>query len=321
MEKIERNRNRNVLITGITGFLGQNLANSLIKEGANVIGIVRDHVTHAKLSNCTLVYGNIEDYRLVRRIIYEYDIELCYHFAAQAIVAFGNDNPLETFETNIKGTWNVLEASRGCKGIKGLVIASSDKAYGEQEQLPYTEDQPLKGVNPYDVSKVCAEVIAMAYYKSFGLPVTTVRCGNLYGPGDYNWSRIIPGAIYNVLNGKPPVIRGDGKALRDYVYIDDAVAGYLKIGQSLLEGKIKGEAINLGTGKPHSVEQVIRKIIEVSGRKLNYQVLGNPANDEISKQILSSQKANNLLGWIPKTSWEKGIYQTFEWYRSVLESR
>ena len=249
----------NVLVTGADGFIGSHVAKALAEKGAEVTTIVRDvrkrnntDVLGIK-DKINIVHGDIIDFKDCERAINEYDIEFCFHIAAQAIVGPANRSPLSTFESNIKGTWNILEASRISKTIKGLVIASSDKAYGQQKKLPYTEESPLSGYFPYDASKACAEIIARSYFMTYNLPLAITRNANTYGPADMNLSRIIPDVITRLIKGKQPVIRSDGNPERDYMYIKDAVNAYLTLAENLHKKDVLGEAFNFGTGKPISV--------------------------------------------------------------------
>ena len=228
---------RSVLVTGCTGLLGSWLTEVLVKGGANVVGLVRDSVPRSRLfqsglaDRITLVRGEVENFQLLERVLNEYQVETVFHLAAQTIVSIANENPLSTFDANIRGTWQILEACRRSKSIKGVVVASSDKAYGEQAELPYSEDTPLSGRHPYDVSKACADILAQAYAKSYGLPVSITRFGNLFGPGDVNFNRLIPGTIRSLIRGEAPIIRSDGKFSRDYIFVEDAARAYALLGE------------------------------------------------------------------------------------------
>jgi len=307
-----------VLITGISGFLGSNLARRLQSTGANVTGILRDRVSFFKYGNCNIVSGEIEDLNLLKRVINEYEIEICFHLAAQAIVSLWDNNPVEVFETNIRGTWNVLEACRLGNKVKAVIVASSDKAYGEQESLPYREDSLLNGIHPYEISKICTEYLVKSYNMHYGLPTGITRCANLYGPGDRNYSRIIPGTIKSILKGEEPVIRGDGMNLRDYLYIDDAVEGYMRFAQKVYEGELSGETINFGTGQPYTVKEIVEKIIELFGVDIKYRIIGRDLSKEIKHQYLDSGKARKLLGWNPRYSLSEGLKRSIDWYASEI---
>jgi CDP-glucose 4,6-dehydratase len=308
------------LVTGATGILGSWLANTLVQEGHEVVCLIRDEVPasnfyalglHQKVAT---VRGALENYEEVARAFNEYEIELCFHLGAQAIVTVGNRDPISTFETNIKGSWNILEAARHHRPLKRLVFASSDKAYGDLPTLPYTEEMPLKGSHPYDASKTCADLLAQCYIASYRLPVAIVRCGNLYGGGDLNYNRIIPGTIKSVLDGCAPVIRSDGKPLRDYLYVQDAVSAYLMLGSSEEVG-----AFNFGTETPTSVVDIVGMILRLMKSKLKPQIQ-NGASNEIEQQWLSCAKARERLGWKPEYDLESGLKETIDWYRKRLAS-
>ena len=309
-------RNKNILITGISGFLGSNLAYKLQSLGANVTGILRDQVSFFKYGNFNIIQGQIENLDLLKRVINEYEIEICFHLAAQAIVSIWDNNPVEIFESNIKGTWNVLEACRLGNKIKAVIIASSDKAYGAQEKLPYKEDCMLNGTHPYEVSKICTEFLVKSYNSNYGMPTGITRCANLYGPGDRNFSRIIPGTIRSILRGEEPVIRGNGENMRDYIYIDDATDGYVDFAQKVFEGELSGEVINLGTGQPFNVREVVEKIIRLSSTDTNYKIIGNELSKEIMHQYVDNEKAGKLLGWFPRYSLDEGLKRSIDWYAS-----
>lgn len=317
-------RDRSVLVTGCTGLLGSWLTVTLVDAGAAVVGLIRDDVPHSHLrrsgyeSRIAVVRGDVTDYGLVERALNEYEVETVFHLAAQTIVPIANRAPLSTFETNIKGTWTVLEAARRTPTVGRIVVASSDKAYGVHDSLPYTEDAPLLGCYPYDVSKACADLITRAYAVTYGLPVAVTRCANLYGGGDLNWSRIFPGTIRSALRGERPVIRSDGTMLRDYLYVRDAVSAYLLLAEQLDRPEIRGQAFNFGTDAPRSVLEIVETIITVVGQPgLEPLILGEAAG-EIKAQYLGSEKARRLLGWTPTYSLEEGLQETVAWYRAFL---
>lgn len=318
-------KNTPVLVTGCTGLLGSNLCKELIKRKANVVGLVRDWVTKSVLihdnyiNSMNIARGDVTDFQTVERVLNEYEIEVVFHLAAQTIVGIANRNPLSTFETNIKGTWNVLEASRRVPTVKKILIASSDKAYGDQIILPYHEDAPLCGTHPYDVSKSCADLIAKTYHITYGTPVCVTRCGNFYGGGDLNFNRIVPGTIKALLNGEKPVIRSDGSYIRDYFYVEDGVHAYLHLAEKMDDKKILGEAFNFSNELQITVLELVNKIITSMGKEdLQPQVLGI-ANNEIIHQYLSAQKARTMLGWAPKYTLEEGLKRTIEWYTRFFE--
>lgn len=313
----------NVLVTGADGFIGSHVANALMDKKADVVTIIRDIKKRNNLDilnlrdKITVVHGDLVDLEACRRTINEYDIEFCFHIAAQAIVGHANKSPLSTFESNIKGTWNILEACRLSKTIKGLVIASSDKAYGQQKKLPYTEESPLNGYYPYDASKACAEILARCYYMTYGVPLAITRNANTYGPADMNLSRIIPDVITNLLRNQQPIIRSDGTPERDYMYIKDAVNAYLTLASNLNRKDVEGEAFNFGTGKPISVLDVYTKIIKLMGKNIKPKILGK-AENEIDRQYLSIEKAKKILKWQPKHSIDEGLKETIAWYKTFF---
>ena len=318
-------KKRNIFVTGCSGFLGYWLVESLLKKGANVIGLVRDFVPQSSFfrlkfnERITVIGGEIEDYFLLERVLSEYEIDTVFHLAAQAIVERANQNPLFTFETNIKGTWNLLEACRRNQPlVKRILVASSDKAYGTQEKLPYTEELPLKGAHPYDVSKTCADLIAYAFFNTYRLPVCITRCGNIYGGGDLNFNRLIPGTIKSVLHGETVIIRSDSTFKRDYFYIKDVVGAYLTLAENFNMQNVAGEAFNFSSGIQISVLDTARRIIEIMNKKdFPIEVL-NEAKGEIRDQYLSIEKAKRVLNWSPQYSLEDGLKETIDWYRNFL---
>ena len=315
--------NRDVFLTGCTGFLGSYVAKELVNQGANVTGLVRDIVPQSNLykgqeyKRINLVSGAVEDEPLLERILGEYEIDTVFHIAAQAIVGIANRNPLSTFETNIRGTYNLLEAARRSPLVKRIVVASSDKAYGDQTQLPYHEDMPLKGSHPYDVSKSCTDLIAQAYHKTYGLPVCITRCGNLYGGGDLNFNRIIPQTIKSVLRGEKPVIRSDGKSIRDYFYVEDAVKAYLILAEKMIDLRLEGQAFNFSNEIQLTVLELVNKILALMKSDLTPVIL-NQGSNEIVHQYLSAEKAREVLGWKPSFTIDEGLIRTINWYREFL---
>lgn len=315
---------RPVFVTGCSGVLGSWLTIALVDAGAAVTGLIRDEVPFSHLrrsgyqERIRVVRGDVTEYSLVERALNEYEINTVFHLAAQTIVTIANRAPLSTFETNIKGTWTLLEAARRSGKRPRVIIASSDKAYGVHAELPYTEDFALLGCHPYDVSKACADRIGRAYSETYALPVSVTRCANLYGGGDLNWSRLIPGTIRCVIRGERPIIRSDGTLLRDYLYVRDAVAGYLALAERAGTPQLVGEAFNFGMNDPRSVIEVVQTIIDVSGRTgLEPRVLGEASN-EIHDQYLDSSKAKRLLGWTPEYSLGQGLRETLAWYTAFL---
>jgi len=317
-------KGKNVLVTGADGFIGSNLAKELVKNGANVTTIVRDIKKENNIdilglrSRINIIHGNLINFADCERAMNEYDIDACFHLAAQALVGVANRSPLSTFESNIKGTWNILEACRLSKTIQRIVVASSDKAYGQQAKLPYTEDSPLMGYYPYDASKACADILARSYFRTYGLPVAITRNANTYGPGDMNSTRLVPDIIIALLKDKQVVIRSDGTPERDYMYIKDAVSAYLLLAEKIDGEKVKGEAFNFGTGKPISVLELYNKIASLMGKSIKPKIMGQ-AKNEIDRQYLSSEKAKKILGWAPKYTLEEGLKESIEWHKNFLK--
>jgi CDP-glucose 4,6-dehydratase len=296
---------------------------ALVDKGANVVCLVRDIVPKSNLylngyyKKVIILNGRLEDYFLIERTLNEYEINTIFHLGAQTIVGTANRSPLATFESNIKGTWNVLEAARNSEIIERIIVASSDKAYGEHEKLPYTEDMPLKGKHPYDVSKSCADLIAQSYYNTYNLPVGITRCGNFYGGGDLNFNRIVPGTIKSVLNNERPVIRSDGGYIRDYIYILDAVEAYLFLAEKLDNPTIRG-AFNFSNESQVTVLDVVKMIFKQMNREDLEPLILNEAKSEIKHQYLSARKAREMLGWKPKYNLETGLRETIEWYNNFF---
>lgn len=315
---------KNVFITGCTGLLGSWLTMELVKRGANVTGLIRDLVPRSNLNwsgfndKINIVRGELEDFFVLERTLNEYEVDTVFHLGAQTIVSIANRNPLSTFESNIKGTWNILESCRRVATVSRVVVASTDKAYGEQETLPYDEKFPLLGSHPYDVSKSCADLISQAYHKTYQLPVCVTRCGNFYGGGDLNFNRIVPGTIKSVLNNETPIIRSDGTYIRDYFYILDAVEAYLLLAEKIDSLAIRGEAFNFSNEIQVTVLELTEKILELMGRKdLRPKILAQ-AKGEIKHQYLSAEKARTVLGWRPHYTLEEGLIETIAWYKDYF---
>jgi CDP-glucose 4,6-dehydratase len=320
---------RSVFVTGAGGFVGSWLAHALVERGATVTVILRDEVGQSNFKllglrkRVNIVRGSITDYAVVERALNEYEVDTCFHLAAQAIVGAANRSPVPTFVSNIQGTWTVLEACRVSKLIKAVVVASSDKAYGTQPTLPYTEDMPLLGINPYDASKVCTEVIAKSYCETFSVPLAIARCANIYGPGDLNYSRLIPGTIRSALLGNRPIIRSDGSPIRDYLYIDDAIRAYLRLAQQVpASSDALGAAFNFGTEQPISAIDLVTLLLRICDRAdLTPDVQGRgKLGDEIDVQYLNSDRAASALGWIASTRLTEGLSQSVMWYRRSIIS-
>lgn len=318
---------RNVLVTGAAGLLGSAMSAALVARGARVVCLIRDWVPDSELvlsgtlERCRVVRGELENLELVLRALNEYEVDSVFHLGAQTIVGTAARSPLSTFESNIRGTYLLLEACRLLgRRVERVVVASSDKAYGEHERLPYTEDTPLVGRYPYDVSKSCTDLLALSYFHSYALPVAITRCGNLFGAGDLNFSRLIPGTIRSVLEGEAPVIRSDGTFVRDYFYVRDAVAAYLALAERMVDGELSGEAFNFGTETPMSVLEVVRALLEQMERPDLEPTILNQATREIPRQFLDCTKARTRLDWRPQHSFEEGLRETIAWYRDWLDA-
>ncbi len=318
-------RDRPVLVTGATGLVGSWLTRNLTAAGAHVICLVRDWVPQSELvrsgaiESMTVVRGDICDRDLIERTLGEYEIDTVFHLAAQTIVGIANRNPLSTFESNIAGTWNVLESCRRSPAVKAVVLASSDKAYGDQDQLPYDESTPLEGRHPYDVSKSCADLIAQAYGKTYGLPVAITRCGNFYGGGDLNWNRIVPGTIRSVLRGERPVIRSDGHYVRDYFYVEDGAAAYMLLAEKLIgDASLRGLGFNFSNEIQITVLDLVERVLAQMGSSLKPDIR-NEASNEIRHQYLSALRARERLDWAPLFTLDDGLARTIDWYRNYLK--
>jgi CDP-glucose 4,6-dehydratase len=317
-------RSRRVFVTGCTGLVGSWTVRALLDRGAHVVGLVRDRVSGSELVRAGLdrridvVRGCVESAELLERVMAEYEVETVLHLAAQTIVGIANRSPLSTFETNIKGTWCVLEAARRCGYDPQVVVASSDKAYGDQEVLPYTEDAPLQGRHPYDASKSCTDILALTYAHTYRLPVCVTRCGNFYGGGDLNWNRIVPGTVRSILHGERPVLRSDGTNIRDYFYVKDGAEAYLHLAERMAaDPAVCGEAFNFSTEIKVSALELVRTVLRLMGSPLTPVVLGTSSN-EIKHQYLSSEKARRVLGWAPRYRLEDALGETIDWYREYF---
>lgn len=317
-------RDRRVLVTGATGLLGGWLTPTLVELGAEVVAVVRDRVSPSPLAEprvrdrLTEVRGGVEDLELVTRAVNEYEVEAVFHLAAQTIVGTALRDPVSTFTANVQGTWCVLEACRRARTVGRIVVASSDKAYGAQTTLPYREETPLAGRHPYDVSKACADLLAQAYAATWDLPVVVTRCGNLFGGGDLNWNRIVPGTIRAALRGVSPVIRSDGTPLRDYFFVRDAVDAYLRLAEQAHRPEIRGRAWNFSENRPLTVLEICRKTLEAAGRPELEIVVEGSARHEIPEQWLDSTRARTELGWKPAWGLEAGLAETVKWYETLL---
>lgn len=328
MEAMELNRafwlDRPTFVTGGTGLVGSWLIQRLLDAGADVICLMRDWVPQSEavrsnnLERVKVVRGDIRDRDILERALGEFEVDTVIHLAAQTIVTIANRNPISTFETNIQGTWNLLEACRRSPKVKQIVIASSDKAYGDQKTLPYDENTPLQGQHPYDVSKSAADLIAYTYAKSFQLPVAITRCGNFYGGGDLNWNRIIPGTIRSIIRGQRPVIRSDGNYIRDYFYVEDGAAAYMLLAEQLgARPELAGEAFNFSNEIQVSVREIVEHILTEMASGLQVEIR-NEVSNEIRHQYLSAEKARRELNWKPAFTLETGLLKTIQWYRNYF---
>jgi CDP-glucose 4,6-dehydratase len=325
MEAVEVNEpsgEHSVLVTGAHGLLGSWLTRALLAGGHSVVVIERDRPVSSSLEllgltgDVAVVHGDVCDEGLVARTLSEYEVDSVFHLAGQSQVGTANRSPRPTFETNVRGTWTLLEACRE-RGVRSVLVASSDKAYGRQPQLPYREDQPLLPIYPYGVSKAAADLIARSYWHTFGLPVAVTRFANLYGGGDTNRSRLVPETVGAALSGRAPVIRSDGSPERDFLYVEDAVAAYLAIWRLVLDGSAGGEAFNAGGGVPRRVRDVVELICHLAGGSVTPEIRGRGAqHGEIDREWVDAAKLARLTGWAPVVSLEDGLTRTIDWYRA-----
>lgn len=320
-------KNKTAFVTGATGFVGAHIVRHLVEQNARVVCLQRDAVRLNSLDifdlrQCvTVIQGEVEDFPLMSRILNEYEIEAVFHLAAQALVGAANRSPLSTFESNIRGSYCLLEACRQNETVKRVVVASSDKAYGSHAQLPYQESFSLNGLFPYDVSKTCTDLLAQSFAHTYKLPVAITRSANIYGPGDLNLSRIIPGTILSVLQSERPIIRSDGTPVRDFVYVDDLAGAYLLLAEKIEEAR--GEAFNFGSGEPIQMLELVKKIIRLMNKETDLEpliLLQTKIEREIDAQYLSSEKVFRKFGWKPNVSLEEGLSKSIEWYRNYHET-
>ena len=318
-------RDRRALVTGATGIVGSWLVKELLALGADVVALVRDADPQSELlrsgdiARTTVVSGALEDVRTVMRAVDEHEVDTIFHLGAQTLVGVAHRDPLSTWESNVRGTYHVLEAARA-RGevVRAVVLASSDKAYGEADVLPYTERTPLAGRHPYEVSKVCAELLAGSYRHTYGVPVGVARCGNVYGGGDLNWSRLVPGTIRSLLRGQRPVVRSDGTFVRDYLYVKDAARSYVRLAEALDDERLHGEAFNFSTESPMRVDEMVARIGRLMGDGAVEPEVLDAAVGEIRDQHLDSSKAHTLLRWRPAYGLDAGLAETIDWYRAFL---
>lgn len=315
---------RPVFVTGGGGYVGSWLVKGLLDCGAEVICLLRDGVPQNNLKLLDIedqivrVTGDICNDALIERAINEYEADTVFHLAAQSLVGTANRSPVGTFESNIRGTWTVLDAARRVSTVTRVVVASSDKAYGSAPTLPYNEDFPMSGLHPYDASKSCTDIIARTYAHTYDLPVTVTRCANIYGGGDLNFNRIVPDTIKHLVEGRAPVIRSDGTFLRDYLYVEDAVHAYLRLAERTADTDVRGLAFNIGIGKPISVLDVVNTLIAIHGTNVE-PVIQNRAKAEIHSQYLDCTRATELLGWAPQNDLQAGLKKAYDWYAAYLK--
>lgn len=318
-------RDQTVFVTGASGIVGSWLIKELLRQAARVVILQRDVDPQSELARSgdidkvACARGNLEDLALLERVLVEYEVEVVFHLGAQTQVRHAQRQPLATLEANVRGTYNLLEAVRRTStSVRALVVASSDKAYGQSDRLPYREDHPLAGRNIYDASKSAADLLASAYASSYRLPIGIARCGNIYGGGDLNWDRIVPGTIRALLRGERPVLRSDGSPRRDYIFVDDVVSAYLTIAAALLDGREHGEAFNFGQGEPVAVLHLVNEIGRAVGCLDVRPIIESEAPNEISAQWLDSSKARDRLGWQPAYPLPEGLVRTVDWYRRLF---
>jgi CDP-glucose 4,6-dehydratase len=316
---------RRVLVTGATGMVGSWLVKDLVARGAEVICLVLDTDPRSELlrsgdlHRTEVVNGRLEHFADVERAINGREPDTVFHLGAQTIVGTARRDPLGTFEANIRGTYHVLEVCRRHPGlVRRIVVASSDKAYGTQAKLPYVESMPLEGREPYEVSKSCADLLAQSYHSAYGLPVAILRCGNIYGGGDLNWSRIVPGTIRSLFQGERPIIRSDGRYVRDYLYVKDVVRACLAVADKLDDPKVQGQGFNFSPQKPMTVVEVVTAITRLMNAGSLKPMIKNAATGEIRDQYLSAAKARRLLGWRAAYDLETGLSETVAWYREFF---
>lgn len=317
-------QDRHVLVTGASGFLGSHLTGMLVQRGADVVVLVRDEIPPTPIvqswaSRVARLRGDVRDQALLERILGEYEVATVFHLAAQTIVGVANANPVSTLDSNIRGTWALLEAVHRSPVVEQVVVASSDKAYGSQPVLPYTEEMPLLAVHPYDVSKACADMLTMSFHQTYGVPACVTRCGNFFGPGDTNWNRLVPGTMRSLIRGDRPVVRSDGTPIRDYLYVEDGALAYLRLAEAMAaDPKIIGQTYNFSTESEITALEFVRLVAEVVGRPDLEPDIRATASNEIPHQFLSAGKARAELGWVPEFTVREALEITSHWYADYL---
>ena len=320
-------KNKLFLVTGCYGFVAQHLINNLLLNNNRVIGIynkkyqlkIFNNKNYINKKKLVVKKVDIRDKKALTNLFKKYKFDYCYHLAAISQVLTSNQSPEETYEINVFGTINLLESAKLYRPKIKFIFSSSDKAYGSSEKLPYKEDFPLNGLNPYDASKACADIISRSYAKAFNLQVCVTRFVNIYGPGDVNWDRIIPGTIKSLINNKKPILRSNGKFLRDYLFIDDVINGYIMLGKAMQNKKVKGIAINFGSGKPITVLNLVKKMLKINNNNSKFYIIKNKVKNEIKDQYSGYQLAKETIHWKPKISLEEGLVKTFSWYKKRIK--
>ena len=320
-------KNKLFLVTGCYGFVAQHLIHNLLLNNNRVIGVynkkyqlkIFNNKNYINKKKLVVKKVDIRDKKALTNLFKEYKFDYCYHLAAISQVLTSNQSPEETYEINVFGTINLLESAKLYRPKIKFIFSSSDKAYGSSKKLPYKEDFPLNGLNPYDASKACADIISRSYAKAFNLQVCVTRFVNIYGPGDVNWDRIIPGTIKSLINNKKPILRSNGKFLRDYLFIDDVINGYIMLGKAMQNKKVKGIAINFGSGKPITVLNLVKQMLKINNNNSKFYIIKNKVKNEIKDQYSGYQLAKETIYWKPKISLEEGLVKTFSWYKKRIK--
>ena len=320
-------KNKLFLVTGCYGFVAQHLIHNLLLNNNRVIGIynkkyqlkIFNNKNYINKKKLVVKKVDIRNKKALTNLFKKYKFDYCYHLAAISQVLTSNQSPEETYEINVFGTINLLESAKLYRPKIKFIFSSSDKAYGSSKKLPYKEDFPLNGLNPYDASKACADIISRSYAKAFNLQVCVTRFVNIYGPGDVNWDRIIPGTIKSLINNKKPILRSNGRFLRDYLFIDDVVNGYIMLGNAMQNKKLKGIAINFGSGKPITVLNLVKKMLKINNNNSKFYIIKNKVKNEIKDQYSGYQLAKETIHWKPKISLEEGLVKTFSWYKKRIK--